>query len=727
MRKVSLLLLLLVAAALPLRADRGQSYISYDDGGSLVKQAEDGREIGAKVNMPVFPGDEIITARTGRTELRLSDGNVVALDRSTAIRFRSILDSYDGDSSETVAELRFGQMMMHRRDDRTAAVRIDTANASYVAGDDTVYSLETDGKGKDRVSVFEGSLEVRTPSRTTRLRAGDEAHIDGDGLYGLVDLPRTGASAFERWFLRRADRYDRDTSRYLDSSVAYSDYDLESNGSWVFVSSYGSWAWRPNVAGSWRPYYAGYWHRSPGGVLVWVSDEPWGWVPYHYGRWGWEGNYGWVWFPGGGYAPAWVYWMYGSSYVGWAPAGWWDTYRPYYDWCYRPNQRAGFDMNLGFYGRIKVHDLDLRPWTFANPDVLISTRVDRASITTDAIRDRLMRDGNNATVSNAAARFSRSDLKDPSAAVGSIARRGIGSGTGKEGPGSPSGDMTSFFRRDPELSSTIRDRVVRSRGTDPGAGSGDRSATKGVGPSGPSGSSPSSEGRIGREGFRGADQPAVSGGEGRGSRNGSGSGSADTGGVIRRGGTDPGNSDTTSRTSRDSGSWRDRPSRPSNETPADTVGRGDSGSDRIDRPSNSDRPADGSSWRDRAAGRSREVGGSTSVPADNVDRGGDVPRRIIDRIGGARVVPGNGDSGSSDSSRSSSGGRHRASSSGSGSSSSSSGSSDSNSAPSRERASAPPPQQSAPAPPPPPPPPPPSRSEQPSRSHDDSRVQRERG
>src|SRR5207253_5554393 len=203
------------------------------------------------------------------------------------------------------------------------------------------------------------------------------------------------------------------------------------------------------------------------GALTWVSYEPWGWVPYHYGRWALDPGYGWVWLPGTGYAPAWVYWMYGPSSIGWAPMGYYDCYRPYYNWAYRPYARAS--IGFGFFGRVNVTDIDLRPWTFVDANTVVNTRVDGASVTADIIRNRLARDaGGFATISSNPARFTRSDLRDPAAAVNTIARRGIGSGTGKEGSGSPA-DVTPFFRRDPELSQTVRDRVARNLPSDNGS------------------------------------------------------------------------------------------------------------------------------------------------------------------------------------------------------------------------------------------------------------------
>ena len=51
----------------------------------------------------------------------------------------------------------------------------------------------------------------------------------------------------------------------------------------------------------------------------WVSDEPWAWATYHYGRWDYDSYYGWVWVPDTEWGPSWVEWREGDEYVGWAP------------------------------------------------------------------------------------------------------------------------------------------------------------------------------------------------------------------------------------------------------------------------------------------------------------------------------------------------------------------------------------------------------------------------
>src|SRR5437773_2199521 len=94
---------------------------------------------------------------------------------------------------------------------------------------------------------------------------------------------------------------------------------LDRYGDWRETSDYG-YVWQPRQAQSrtWRPYTDGHWVYTDVG-WTWVSQEPFGWATYHYGRWTRLRNIGWVWVPGDEWAPAWVSWRKSSDYVGWAP------------------------------------------------------------------------------------------------------------------------------------------------------------------------------------------------------------------------------------------------------------------------------------------------------------------------------------------------------------------------------------------------------------------------
>ena len=94
---------------------------------------------------------------------------------------------------------------------------------------------------------------------------------------------------------------------------------LSSYGSWYETPDYG-YVWQPVVVSdsNWRPYCRGRWICSDRG-WTWVSDEPFGWATYHYGRWALVRGRGWVWVPGSEWAPCWVSWRENGSHIGWAP------------------------------------------------------------------------------------------------------------------------------------------------------------------------------------------------------------------------------------------------------------------------------------------------------------------------------------------------------------------------------------------------------------------------
>ena len=108
------------------------------------------------------------------------------------------------------------------------------------------------------------------------------------------------------------------------------------------LSNYGGWrtsnrfgeVWVPSVRSEWRPYTEGRWVWTDEG-WYWHSAEPFGAIVYHYGRWAYDPEFGWVWIVGDEWAPAWVVWRQGADDIGWAPApppeldvayddGWWS-------------------------------------------------------------------------------------------------------------------------------------------------------------------------------------------------------------------------------------------------------------------------------------------------------------------------------------------------------------------------------------------------------------------
>jgi hypothetical protein len=114
-------------------------------------------------------------------------------------------------------------------------------------------------------------------------------------------LPGPVASAIEEY----------DTRLFYEELAPY--------GRWISTAQYGE-VWQPTVAANpeWRPYTLGEWVDTEQG-FAWVSEEPFGWACYHYGRWVLLAPQGWCWVSGTQWAPAWVAWRTNDEHVGWAP------------------------------------------------------------------------------------------------------------------------------------------------------------------------------------------------------------------------------------------------------------------------------------------------------------------------------------------------------------------------------------------------------------------------
>jgi hypothetical protein len=108
---------------------------------------------------------------------------------------------------------------------------------------------------------------------------------------------------------------DDDPTALLDFRDALTPY-----GTWQEDATYGI-VWSPTQAGTgFVPYVTkGRWAYDDG--FVWLSEYPWGAIPFHYGRWVMREQGGWAWVPGRAYAGAHVAWRSDEEgrAVGWGP------------------------------------------------------------------------------------------------------------------------------------------------------------------------------------------------------------------------------------------------------------------------------------------------------------------------------------------------------------------------------------------------------------------------
>ncbi|HEV2854108.1 MAG TPA: DUF6600 domain-containing protein [Thermoanaerobaculia bacterium] len=337
----------LAALAVPALAETGSyGYLSVVEGSATLMQAGTNERSTAEVNQPVLAGDRLWVPDRSRVEILLADRNILRVDGGSELILERLAASPDRDDRATVVRLLEGNLQLIVTQDSLGdeLPRVETPNATIYPQNFGSYRVTADREGWSELVVRRGTAQVVTDRGTEQVRADEEAVIDGD-RYAGAEVREAGAfDSLERWARQLDDDYSSyassDHLRPIDDNLRYAARPLARYGDWVYVD--GSPYWRPRVATGWRPYWQGRWAYTPAG-LTWISYEPWGWVPYHYGSWDYLPAYGWVWQPGYVWSPAWVYWYWGPSYVGWCPTGYYTRY-------YGPRFGVGFGFRYGVYG-----------------------------------------------------------------------------------------------------------------------------------------------------------------------------------------------------------------------------------------------------------------------------------------------------------------------------------------------------------------------------------------
>ena len=319
-----------------LAAVQGQVY-GFDRAAEVWSQAEP--------NSPLTSGDRISTGPTGRAELQVG---------STTLRLhsRTELEVLRLDDSRMVFELKRGSLALRVRSSKMAGeLEIFTAEAS-------LQPLRAGHYRIDRPANADGGYGNRTlaSSWLGDLRVADEFGFTiptGE----QAELTRAGSELRHSWgnpatdvFAERVLREDGADDRREESRLASQNFvspemtgaaDLDRHGRWNRHPDWGP-VWFPfQVSAGWAPYKLGRWTWVRPWGWTWVDNAPWGFAPFHYGRWvQWHGRWGWA--PGSYtarpiYSPGLVVWSgsvhYGGRYgpgVGWAPLSPREAYVPRY-------------------------------------------------------------------------------------------------------------------------------------------------------------------------------------------------------------------------------------------------------------------------------------------------------------------------------------------------------------------------------------------------------------
>jgi len=310
--------------------------------------------------IPVGEGD-VVESR-GRGVLQLGDGSRIAFGSATRFQVAALFTDQKGER-QVLLRLDYGRIRISLGAQSEARIRVDTPSGTASLADKGSATFEVDRDRTVRLRVHSGRIRFANDADRATIAAGERLTVYGnqDRLDRVRSFNTYDSDAFDEWSSGQLMPRHRASWDRVPKEIRYYADDLDDNGDWVYVDDTSSWCWRPRVSVEWRPYWRGRWGAYAGG-MTWVSDDPWGYVTHHHGRWGWGASLGWYWIPGVYYSPAWVAWNNQDSYFGWAPLGYWNS--PC-SWGYG-SWGGGYAWNVVSVNHIHLHNLHGRIYSDAN-------------------------------------------------------------------------------------------------------------------------------------------------------------------------------------------------------------------------------------------------------------------------------------------------------------------------------------------------------------------------
>ena len=281
----------------------GEVYLNNPDTGELGL---------APLNQPLTSGDVVSTGPDARAEIQIG-AMTLRLDSSSRIEFDRL------DDERISVLLNNGRLIAKLpTDDTRRDFELETGYGRFVPRATGIYRFESDNGNTGATSYF-GTVRFESRDTAFDINAGESARVWTDNAGKLNYRMAQGVrDEFTQWSAAR-DQQPRSatSSRYVSPEMTGAQ-DLDAYGDWSETPEYGA-AWFPRTVDvDWAPYRSGHWAWVAPWGWTWIGHEPWGFAPFHYGRWV-RIHGAWAWIPGARIARP----VYAPALVGWigTPAG----------------------------------------------------------------------------------------------------------------------------------------------------------------------------------------------------------------------------------------------------------------------------------------------------------------------------------------------------------------------------------------------------------------------
>jgi ferric-dicitrate binding protein FerR (iron transport regulator) len=317
--------------------------LSYVSGTVMVKRPGSAEEEPAMVNVPIQEGFELSTSEGSYAEVEFENGSTARLGELSKLLFHQLALDADGNKlngmtfEQGYATFHFlpehnvppssnRDGTIHFQSKDSDVYRVKIADATVTADGKCEFRTDLD-QDRLRVEVFNGSVDVATPTLSSKLGEGKILEHKSGGTE-LAFNTRKGIvkDAWDQWTEARDKQVqltEKDEPVHA-TGPRYGWSDLDTYGEWTTLPG-GRFGWSPYAQAGWSPYTNGLWQTYPGLGWTWISGEPWGWLPYHCGLWDYDASFGWYWmdpmFGCGLWGASLVNWYAGPGWIGWAPIG----------------------------------------------------------------------------------------------------------------------------------------------------------------------------------------------------------------------------------------------------------------------------------------------------------------------------------------------------------------------------------------------------------------------
>jgi hypothetical protein len=326
----------------------------------------------AEINYPLTSGDRVYADNNSFAELQTA-GLAVRLGNGADVTVSSLTDNI-AQFGLVQGSIRVRTRSLNAFNGQPGTVEVDTPNGAILVdqpGDIRVDSYPQDDTTV--VTVSSGAVEVTGQNINQQLGPNQSLRLAGSNPVYAEQVQLLPPDSLDQFDQQREHRRERAYAYQYVSPDMIGAADLDDYGDWQPANQdnqgYGA-VWYPrSVPAGWTPYSNGHWAWVAPWGWTWVEAEPWGFAPFHYGRWA---NFGgrWGWVPGpppaafGGevrpiYSPALVAFVGGGggglsisigAVAAWFPLGPREAYQPWYHaspaYCNRVNVTNIYTTNV---------------------------------------------------------------------------------------------------------------------------------------------------------------------------------------------------------------------------------------------------------------------------------------------------------------------------------------------------------------------------------------------